>query len=188
MRHRRVRKFLVPIGISVLLLGISVAVPGNAGAITSAQCANRANNTAPKLLECIQTNDLLDLHEGVPEHRQRPPRPGRTPVPQLRRARLPGVGAVRREPDVAVGIPGQHPDLQVLLLRVHRHAGVPRGLARRARLHDHQRLEPGPEHRHDHRSAAARRRHRHPADARAELDQRLHRSPTSPASSRAASR
>jgi peptidase M28-like protein/PA domain-containing protein len=59
MRHRRLRKFLLPVGLSVLLLGLAVAVPSNAGAITSAQCASRVNNTAPKLLECVQTNDLM---------------------------------------------------------------------------------------------------------------------------------
>ena len=58
MRHRRLRKYLIPIGLTALLLGLTVAVP-SAGAITSAQCANRVNNTAPKLLECIQTNDLM---------------------------------------------------------------------------------------------------------------------------------
>ena len=58
MKHRRLGLLLVPIGIAIIVLGVAVSVPTSAGALTSAQCAGRANNTTAKLLECIRTNDL----------------------------------------------------------------------------------------------------------------------------------
>src|SRR5882757_6848576 len=57
MRHRS-RRLLAPIAIAILLLGIAVSVPSNAAALNTAQCANRTNNTAAKLLQCIRTDDL----------------------------------------------------------------------------------------------------------------------------------
>ena len=59
MNHRRLRLLLIPIGVALVVLGVAVGVPNSAGALTSAQCASRANNTSAKLLECIRTNDLL---------------------------------------------------------------------------------------------------------------------------------
>jgi hypothetical protein len=58
MNHRRIRLLFVPIGVALVVLGLAVGVPNSAGAITSAQCASRVNNTAAKLLPCIRTNDL----------------------------------------------------------------------------------------------------------------------------------
>ena len=58
MKHRRLRLLLVPIGIALMVLGVAVGVPSSASALTSAQCAGRANNTPAKLIECIRTNDL----------------------------------------------------------------------------------------------------------------------------------
>jgi Peptidase family M28/PA domain len=40
-------------------LGAALAVPASAGAITSKQCAARVNDTPTKLVECVQTNDLM---------------------------------------------------------------------------------------------------------------------------------
>jgi hypothetical protein len=60
MKHRRLRLLLVPIGIALVVAGVAVGVPNSAGALTSAQCAGRANNTTAKLLECIRTNDLFN--------------------------------------------------------------------------------------------------------------------------------
>ena len=81
MSHRRLRLLVHPIGVALLLLGITVAVPGNAVALTSAQCANRANKTSAKLLECIRTDDLwnymqafqsiADAHPGPDGHPSR---------------------------------------------------------------------------------------------------------------------
>src|SRR4051794_25424366 len=42
----------------VLCAAAALAVPAKAGAITSAQCAARVNDTPSKLVECIQTGDL----------------------------------------------------------------------------------------------------------------------------------
>ncbi len=58
MMHRRLRLWLVPVAVVLLVLGTSIGAPNGAGAITSAQCADRVNNTAVKLVECIRTNDL----------------------------------------------------------------------------------------------------------------------------------
>ena len=38
--------------------GAALAMPASAGAITSAQCRARVNDTPSKLVECIQTADL----------------------------------------------------------------------------------------------------------------------------------
>src|SRR5437763_12173687 len=42
-----------------LCAGAALAVPASAGAITSAQCAARVNDTPSKLVECIQQGDLM---------------------------------------------------------------------------------------------------------------------------------
>ena len=43
----------------VLLCAVAaLAVPASAGAITSAQCQARVNDTPSKLVECIQKSDL----------------------------------------------------------------------------------------------------------------------------------
>src|SRR2546430_5764296 len=41
-----------------LFAGAALAVPASAGAITSAQCQARVNDTPSKLVECIQKGDL----------------------------------------------------------------------------------------------------------------------------------
>src|SRR5689334_7044642 len=41
-----------------LFAGAALAVPASAGAITSAQCLARVNDTPSKLVECIQKGDL----------------------------------------------------------------------------------------------------------------------------------
>jgi hypothetical protein len=58
MMNRHLRLLLIPFGIALLALGVAVAVPTSAGALTSAQCASRANITPQKLLPCIRTDDL----------------------------------------------------------------------------------------------------------------------------------
>ncbi len=58
MKRRR-NALLVSIGVALLTLGVAGAVPDGAGAVTtSAECADRVNNTSAKLLECIRTDDL----------------------------------------------------------------------------------------------------------------------------------
>jgi len=57
LRPRRAG-FLAATGLVVLMLASAGAVPASAGAITSAQCAARVNDTPSKLVECIQTGDL----------------------------------------------------------------------------------------------------------------------------------
>ena len=58
MRYRRIKLALVPIAVALATVGVVVGAPNSAGAVTSAQCASRVNNTSAKLLECIRTNDL----------------------------------------------------------------------------------------------------------------------------------
>jgi hypothetical protein len=55
MRPRLAHSWLVPFCVAVGLLA-----PTSAGAITSAECDARANDTPGKLLPCIQTDDLWD--------------------------------------------------------------------------------------------------------------------------------
>jgi Peptidase family M28/PA domain len=54
LTSRLAKSWLVPL---CLVAGL-LAVPSSAGAITSAQCDNRANSTPEKLLPCIQQSDL----------------------------------------------------------------------------------------------------------------------------------
>ena len=58
MRHRRLKLWIATLGAAFLVLGIAVAVPTSAEAVPSTQCANRVNNSAAKLLQCIRTDDL----------------------------------------------------------------------------------------------------------------------------------
>jgi hypothetical protein len=80
-RHRRRQLSLIPVAIALLVFAVTVGVPTSAAALTSAQCANRANNTAAKLLPCIRTDDLwagmkdlqaiADAHPGPDGHPSR---------------------------------------------------------------------------------------------------------------------
>jgi Zn-dependent M28 family amino/carboxypeptidase len=60
MRRRLPRLWLVPLCATVIALVAAVGpvTPTSAGAITSAECAARVNDTPSKLVECIQTDDL----------------------------------------------------------------------------------------------------------------------------------
>jgi hypothetical protein len=53
MRRLKSRAWVV-----LLCAGAALAMPASAGAITSAQCAARVNDTPAKLVECIQPGDL----------------------------------------------------------------------------------------------------------------------------------
>ena len=53
LRSRRGHAWLVP-----LCLAVGLLAPSNAGAVTSAECDARVNDTPGKLLPCIQTDDL----------------------------------------------------------------------------------------------------------------------------------
>jgi hypothetical protein len=62
-----------------LCVGAALAVPASAGAITSAQCAARVNDTPTKLVECVQTKDLMAhmkhlqaIADANPQPRRRP--------------------------------------------------------------------------------------------------------------------
>jgi hypothetical protein len=81
MRRRRI-VLLAPIGVLLIALGVAVGVPTSAGAsTTTVPCADRVNNTATKLLECIRTDDLwhhmkefqaiADSHPGPDGHPSR---------------------------------------------------------------------------------------------------------------------
>jgi Peptidase family M28/PA domain len=54
LKSRLAKSWLMPL---CLMAGL-LAVPSSAGAITSAQCAARVNDTPSKLVECIQKGDL----------------------------------------------------------------------------------------------------------------------------------
>lgn len=81
MKHRRLKLWFVPIGAALLILGIAGGVSNSAGAVTSARCADRVNNTSSKLLACIRTDDLwkhmkafqaiADAHPGADGHPSR---------------------------------------------------------------------------------------------------------------------
>jgi hypothetical protein len=60
MRRRLPRLWVVPLCAAVIALMSAVGPAGttSAGAITSAKCAARVNDTPSKLVECIQTDDL----------------------------------------------------------------------------------------------------------------------------------
>jgi Peptidase family M28/PA domain len=60
VRRRLPRLWLVPLCAAVIALVAAVGpvTPTSAGAITSAQCAARVNDTPSKLVECIKTADL----------------------------------------------------------------------------------------------------------------------------------
>jgi len=59
MRQRLRRRRLVLVCAAVATLAaVGLVAPTSAGAITSAQCAARVNDTPSKLVECIQTDDL----------------------------------------------------------------------------------------------------------------------------------
>jgi Zn-dependent M28 family amino/carboxypeptidase len=47
------------LGLVVLVLGAGLITTASAGAVTSAACNNRANNTPSRLVECIQKVDLM---------------------------------------------------------------------------------------------------------------------------------
>src|SRR4051794_39034199 len=81
MRRRRI-VLLAPIGVLLIVLGVAAGVPTSAGAVaTTVPCADRVNNTATKLLECIRTDDLwhhmqefqaiADSHPGPDGHPSR---------------------------------------------------------------------------------------------------------------------
>jgi Peptidase family M28/PA domain len=60
VRRRLPRLWLVPFcaAVTALVGAVGPVTPTSAGAITSAQCAARVNDTPSKLVECIQTDDL----------------------------------------------------------------------------------------------------------------------------------
>jgi hypothetical protein len=58
MRRPSRSRLLVCASLASLCVAAWLLVPGSAGAITSAQCNNRANNTPSKLVECVKTDDL----------------------------------------------------------------------------------------------------------------------------------
>ena len=70
------------------LLGLcavaALAVPASAGAITSSQCAARANDTPSKLVECIQKDDLSAHMDNFQAIADANPGARRTSVAQLR--------------------------------------------------------------------------------------------------------
>ena len=84
----------------LLCLAAGLVGPATAGADpTSAQCDARNNNSADKLLPCIQTNDLWDHMKAFQAIARREPGPGRPSVAQLGRTRVLAIGAVRRAED-----------------------------------------------------------------------------------------
>jgi hypothetical protein len=58
MRRSPHVRFLAPFAVALIVLGVAIGLPANAGAVTAAQCASRINNTPQKLLECIRTDEL----------------------------------------------------------------------------------------------------------------------------------
>ncbi len=58
MRLRRPRSWMVLLSVIVVVLGLSSVT--SASAVTSAECAARANDTPSKLVECITQADLWD--------------------------------------------------------------------------------------------------------------------------------
>jgi Peptidase family M28/PA domain len=56
-RSRRARSWLVPL--CAIAVGVGLLATPSASGITPAECDARANDTPSKLLECIQTNDLM---------------------------------------------------------------------------------------------------------------------------------
>jgi hypothetical protein len=58
MRRPSRSRLLVCPSLASLCVAAWLLVPGSAGAITSAACNSRANNTPSKLVECINTDDL----------------------------------------------------------------------------------------------------------------------------------
>ena len=73
------------------LRGAALAMPASAGAITSAQCQARVNDTPSKLVECIQTGDLSSPWTTSAGDRRRQSRARWASVAQLGGARLQGV-------------------------------------------------------------------------------------------------
>ena len=65
LRLRRSTSWLVP----VCLVAAGLLVPASAGAITSAECDARVNDTPTKLVPCIQTDDLWQHMAGPPGDR-----------------------------------------------------------------------------------------------------------------------
>jgi hypothetical protein len=57
MRSRRARAWVLPL--CAIAIGIGLLATPSASGITPAECAARANDTQSKLLECIQTDDLM---------------------------------------------------------------------------------------------------------------------------------
>ena len=83
--------------VALLCLLVGLFVPATAGADpTPAECDARANDTPGKLLPCIQTDDLWTHMQAFQAIADANPGPGRPSVAQLRRARLQGVGRLRR--------------------------------------------------------------------------------------------
>ena len=101
MRERRKLRSLHTGWLLLCVLCVCVvALPAAASADpTSGECDARVNDTPGKLVECVQTGDLLAHMQASAGHRQRESGPGRASVAQLRRAGLQGVGGLRRQGD-----------------------------------------------------------------------------------------
>ena len=125
MKHRRLTLWLVPVAVVLLAVGASIGVPGGAGAMTSAQCAARVNNTPGKLVQCIRTDDLWRHMKAFQAIADRNPGPDGHPS---RNSGEPGYLASARYVAKLMSKWGYRVHLQkyqvpVLLLR--RHAGLP---------------------------------------------------------------
>ena len=133
--------WLAPLCVAAWLL-----VPASAGAISSAACDNRANDTPKKLVACINTDDLwqhmqafqaiADANPGADGH------PSRNSGEPGYKASVDYVARAMRQAGYDVTIQPYTFDYFVL----RRDADVQRGLTDRARLYARHRVESRNEH------------------------------------------
>ena len=128
LRSRLGRSWLLP-----LCVAAGFVVPADASAITSAECDAQVNDTPGKLIPCIQQDDLWNHMKQFQAIADANPGPRRPSVAQLGRARLQGVGGLRRAEDAGRRIRRHDPAVHVHLLLLRRDADVERGIADRTR-------------------------------------------------------
>ena len=106
-----------------LCTGIALALctAPAASAAPKNPCATQVNDTPSKLVPCIQTDDLWNHMKAFQAIADANPGPRRASVAQLRRTGLQGVGGLRRQGDEGRRLRRHDPDVQVHLLRLHRH-------------------------------------------------------------------
>jgi hypothetical protein len=148
-----------------------LAVPASARAITSAQCAARVNDTPSKLVECIQTPDLMAHMQHLQAIANANPSPA--DGHPSRNSGEPGYKASVDYVAQVMKDAGYDVKLQPYKFDYYAYTGVPSFSSNGTKLRARSRLGSGREPRRGDRDADHREQQRHAADGHAELRRRL---------------